>query len=323
MKKIIACIIAGIMTAGSFVSCSNSSESDSAKLNIVCTIFPQYDWVREILGEQLNAAEITLLTENGVDLHNYMSTVGDMIKISTCDVFIYVGGESDGWVTDALNEAANTDMVVVNLTEVLGDMIKEEELVEGMQEHEDGESGHDEIEYDEHVWLSLKNAEVICRYLADKLGEADSENADAYKANSDAYIIKLQELDSKYRQTVGSAKRKIVLFGDRFPFRYLTDDYGLNYYAAFAGCSAETEASFETIAFLSGKIDELGLTSVLTIEGTNHRIAETIVQNTKDKNQKIIVMDSMQSTTSRDIKNGTTYLSVMEKNLDILKSALN
>lgn len=186
--------------------------------------------------------------------------------------------------------------------------------------------GHDhehEEEADEHVWLSLKNAEILCREIADQIAAIDPDNTESYSANAAAYIEKLSALDAQYQAAVDSAANKTVLFGDRFPFRYLVDDYGLDYYAAFVGCSAETEASFETITFLANKVDELGLSSVLTIEGAQHKIAETIVNNTAIKNQQVLTMDSMQATTSTDVENGATYLSVMESNLEVLKTALN
>lgn len=264
-----------------------------------------------------------MLLDNGVDLHSYQPTADDIIKISDCDLFIYVGGESDGWVEDALKEAANKDMQVINLLDVLGEQVKEEEVVEGMEAEEEESEDEDEPEYDEHVWLSLKNAETLCTAITNALEEIDPANKDAYAANAVSYLEKLAALDGEYQTVVDNAARKTVLFGDRFPFRYLVDDYGLSYYAAFAGCSAETEASFETISFLAGKVDELGLPCVLTIEGAQHKIAETIVQNSAAKNQSILTLDSMQSTTSADAANGTTYLSVMESNLDVLKQALN
>jgi zinc transport system substrate-binding protein len=329
MKKLIACLLAGLMIMGALTACSSTNAttktSNNDKLSVVCTIFPEYDWVKEILGSHMDDEEITLLLDNGVDLHSYQPTADDIIKISNCDMFIYVGGESDQWVVDALKEAKNKDMVVVNLLEVLGDTVKEEEVVEGMESEEEETQADSEEgpEYDEHVWLSLKNAKTFSNYIASKLGEIDSANAADYSANADAYGKKLDQLDESYQQVVNSAKQNTVLFGDRFPFRYLSDDYGLTYYAAFVGCSAETEASFDTIAFLSKKADELGLNTVLTIEGTKHKIAETIVQNTKDKNQTVRTMDSMQSTTAKDAESGATYLSIMQANLEVLKDALN
>ena len=295
------------------------------KLQIVTTIFPEYDWVREIMGEQLDNAQITMLLDNGVDLHSYQPTADDMIKIADCDLFVYVGGESDGWVEDALKNAANKRLQVIDLLDVLKDTVKTEETVPGMQVEDDHEEeGHDhaEAEYDEHVWLSLKNAQTLVGAISDALQKLDPEKKDTYAANSQAYVKKLSALDGDYQAAVDGAAYKTVLFGDRFPFRYLVDDYGLNYYAAFAGCSAESEASFETVSFLAQMVDRLKLPCVLTIEGKQHKIAETIVQNTAEKNQKILTMDSMQSTTSRDVAAGVTYLSVMEKNLTVLKEAL-
>ncbi len=336
MKKFLASILVLLLAVGCFTGCKAGSDpSKDGKFKIVTTIFPEYDWVKSILGDNPAKAEITLLLDKGVDLHSYQPTADDIMKISTCDLFIYVGGESDGWVKKALQEANNKNMVVINLLEVLGDSVKEEEIVEGMQEeehdhededhdHEDGDHDHEdgEKEYDEHVWLSLRNAVKLVDSISKGMQKADADNAKTYEANAKAYIEKLKALDAEYEKAVTEASVKTVLFGDRFPFRYLTDDYDLKYYAAFVGCSAESEASFETITFLSGKVDELGLKAVITIEGQDHRIAETIVQNTKEKNQKILTLDSLQSKTSKDIKNGTTYLSVMEKNLSVLKEAL-
>ena len=504
MKKITALLLALMMLAGVLAGCGKPKDTGKAgKLKVVTTIFPEYDWVRAILGDKADNAEVTMLLDNGVDLHSYQPTADDIVKISDCDLFVYVGGESDGWVENALKNAANRNMKVINLLEVLGDSVKAEETVEGMQEgdhdhghshdeqlteddikdrtlsdfagawkslhpfllngdldkfcehraeededssttkdtyfekykaswqcdaekitingntitftygdgktvsaeytyagyqpklddegnirsvryqfettsadapkyvqfndhgHEPGEAehfhvyfgnesfealmdgatnpffapgeldaegvlemlmGHDhehEEEADEHVWLSLKNAEILCREIADQIAAIDPDNTESYSANAAAYIEKLSALDAQYQAAVDSAANKTVLFGDRFPFRYLVDDYGLDYYAAFVGCSAETEASFETITFLANKVDELGLSSVLTIEGAQHKIAETIVNNTAIKNQQVLTMDSMQATTSTDVENGATYLSVMESNLEVLKTALN
>ena len=505
MKKIFTIFLALTMAVGLLAGCgkknaAETGESDSNKLSVVTTIFPEYDWVREILGGKAESTDLTMLLDNGVDLHSYQPTADDIVKISDCDLFIYVGGESDEWVKNVLKNAVNKKMKVINLLEMLGDSVKTEEIVEGMQEdshdhghshdeqltendiedrplsdfagawkslhpfllngdldkfcehraeededssttkdtywekykaswqcdaekisingdtitftyadgktvsaeytyagyqpkrndegkirsiryqfettsadapkyvqfndhgHEPGEAEHfhiyfgndgfdalmsaktnpffvkdalsaedilDELmghdhgeEKDEHVWLSLKNAQALCVTLADALCAIDPDNKNTYIANAAAYKDKLAALDADYKAAVDGAAHKTVLFGDRFPFRYLVDDYGLRYYAAFAGCSAETEASFETVSFLTKKVDELGLPCVLTIEGAQHRIAETIVQNTAGKNQKVLTMDSMQSTTSKDVANGATYLSVMEKNLSVLKEAL-
>ena len=326
MKKIIALVLVLVLAVSLLAACGQqntigeanaAASQDDGKLRIVTTIFPEYDWVREILGDQADRADLTMLLDNGVDLHSYQPTADDIAKIADCDLFLYVGGESDEWVDDALKESANPNQKVIDLMDVLSDEIKEEEHVEGMEAEEEG------AEYDEHVWLSLRNAETLCTAITNALGELDPDHKDVYTANVSTYLQKLDQLDQSYQQAVDAAARNTLLFGDRFPFRYLVDDYGLTYYAAFAGCSAESEASFETVSFLAHKVDALALPCVLTIDGTQHKIAETIVQNTKKKDQKVLTMDSMQATTSDDVKAGTTYLSVMEKNLSVLKEALN
>ena len=342
MKKYILIFAAAFFAVFTLFAGGNKDNStyNSGAPKIVTTIFPEYDWVTNILGQNPANAELTMLLSSGADLHSYQPTVADIMKISTCDLFVYVGGESDKWVDDALKEAVNKDMVVINLLETLGDKVKEEEIIEGMQAEEeehhhddddddedtDGHHEHhheeEEVEYDEHVWLSLKNAAILCDALTDAICKIDAPNAATYKANAASYIAKLNALDAKYTEVVANSAVKTVLFGDRFPFRYLVDDYGLSYYAAFVGCSAETEASFETIAFLAKKVDELSLGTILTIEGNNHKIAQTIAQNTKAKNQKILMLDSMQSVTSKDVKNGANYLSIMETNLETLRTAL-
>lgn len=321
MKKILALLLALWIPAAVLSGCAPQDDSAASnKLNIVTTIFPAYDWVREILGAETDRAEITTLLDSGVDLHSYQPTVDDIVKISDCDLFLYVGGESDGWVEDALKNAPNKERKVIRLLDVLGDSAKAEETVAGMQEEE--HDHEEEAEHDEHIWLSLKNAQVLVAAISEALQETDSARKDTYAANAAAYVEKLSALDGEYRAAVDSGKYKTLLFGDRFPFRYLADDYGLDYYAAFPGCSAETEASFETVSFLAGKMDALGLPCVLTIEGTQHKIAETIVQNTAQKNQQILTMDSMQAVTANDAASGVSYLSIMEKNLSVLKKAL-
>ena len=403
MKKNIAAIMtASVLAVSALAGCGSSAKSaatttaaetaakaeESRKLSVVTTIYPEYDWVKEILGSNAEHAELTMLLDNGVDLHSYQPTAEDIMKIADSDLFIYVGGESDGWVKDALKEATNEDMKVINLLETLGENVKEEEMVEGMQEgehhhdhgeehdhedgdhdhehegaeaehdhededhdhehegaeaehdHEDGDHDHehesaeaehdhehhhdhgDEPEYDEHVWLSVRNAKVLCTAIEEALAELDAENAESYAANLKSYSEKLDSLDQEYQAAVDGAAVKTLLFGDRFPFRYLVDDYGLDYYAAFVGCSAETEASFETISFLSQKVDELGLKAIMTIEGPEHKIAETIKENTKTKDQQILTMDSMQATDAEDVAAGVSYLSIMTENLEVLKAAL-
>ena len=304
---------------------AKTTENTDKKLNIVTTIFPEYDWTRAILGDRADDVNLTMLLDNGTDLHSFQPAVKDIMKVSSCDLLIYVGGESDQWIEDALESAQNKDMKTINLMEVLGDSIKEEETVEGMQEseHDHDHGDEDEKEYDEHVWTSMRNAEVICDAIAETLEEMDPENKEIYQSNAETYKEKLSALDEEYQETVDNAKQKTLVFADRFPFRYLVDDYDLSYYAAFSGCSAESEASFKTVTFLAEKVDELGVKSVLTMEKSDDRIAQTVIENTKAKDQKILQLNSIQSITSEEISDGATYLSVMEDNLGVLKEALN
>ncbi len=335
MKRIFALVLCVLVFAGILSGCSTPKKND--KIEIVTTIFPEYDWVREIVGENNDRVNITMLIDSGADLHSYQPTADDIVKVATCDLFIYVGGESDAWVADVLKTAKNPDMIVVNLLDVLGDKVKEEEVKEGMEgdhdeeededhEHDEHEHEHhhegDEPEYDEHVWLSLKNAVTLVNYISEMIRALDPDNADAYAANTAAYVEKLNALDARYAAAVEAASVKTLVFGDRFPFRYLVDDYGLDYFAAFVGCSAESEASFSTIKFLADKINELGLKSIMQIENSNNRIADTVKNATNTKDQTIRTLNSLQSVTSRDVKNGTTYLGVMEENLATLTEAL-
>lgn len=323
MKKLLSLITAALLLAG--------ANCFAAKKSIVCTTYPQYDWVMNILGSK-SEFEVTLLQDKGTDLHSFQPSFKDITKVADCDLFVYVGGESDTWVGDALKNSRNKNQIAVNMMEVLGDKVREEEIVEGMQaeeeededlDHEEAGHHHDEApEYDEHVWLSLRNAEVVVNALAQNIAKLDVKNANLYTENAAAYSKQLADLDAEYLKMVKAAVKKTVLFGDRFPFRYLVDDYGIKYYAAFVGCSAESEASFETIKFLAGKVDELGLSSVLTIEKSDKKIAKTIVQSSNNKNCKILEMNSIQSVTKKDIKNGISYLKIMKGNLDVLKESL-
>ena len=321
MKKIISAILCAALCLTLFASCGGETpKANSDKLQIVTTIFPVYDWIRQIAGDN---ADVTMLLDSGTDLHSYQPTATDLIKLNDCDLFVYVGGESDEWAEDALGSTENNDRAALNLMELLGENIKEEEVKPGMQAEEEEDEGEEESpEYDEHIWLSLRNAAACCRSIADAMAKIDAENAAIYTANVNIYVEKLNALDAQYQAAVDNAKMKTILFGDRFPFRYMADDYGLDYYAAFVGCSAETEASFETVVFLANKVDELGLHAILQIETSDGSIADTIRQNTQTKDQTILTLSSMQSITSKDVENGADYLKTMQENLPVLTQAL-
>ena len=298
---------------------------NDGKLKIVTTIFPEYDWVKQIAGDS-NNLDITFLMKNGGDLHSYSPSAEDILKISSCDMLVYVGGESDKWIEEILENSVNSNIKTINLMNVLGEKAKEEELVEGMEDddHDDHDDHDDaELEYDEHVWLSLDNAQLFIKSITENLCAIDSENAGTYKANCERYLSQLDALDDEYEEAIENSKYKTLIFADRFPFRYLTDDYDLSYYAAFKGCSAETEASFETITFLANKADELNLPRILTIDGSDGKIAKTVAATSKNKDRTIYSLDSLQSVTDNEVQSGKTYIKAMESNLEILKKALN
>ena len=357
----------------SLVACNETSDKkpEQTKLSIVTTIYPEYAWVKEILGQRADSVELTLLIKNGVDLHSYKPTAQDIAKIASANMVIYVGGESDEWIKDALEATPKKGRSEINLMKALGDRVKAEEIVEGMQgfetkdvvrqkvtepaevhqperetrenakedhehhEHADPSTSsgtkehhhhdHDEeIENDEHVWLSLKNAEILVQKITVELAKLDLAHASAYKDNAADYIARIRALDGDYRKAIESAHRKTILFGDRFPFRYLVDDYGIKYYAAFVGCSAESEASFEAIAFLANKMDSDSLPAILTIEKGNKKIASAVLAASKNsKDAQILTINSMQSVTEQQIAKGESYLTIMQTNLEILKKALN
>lgn len=316
-------------------SVAESKSEETKKLSIVTTIFPAYDWVKQVVGDNKNV-EISFLIDKGVDLHSYQASAADIAKITDSDLFVYVGGESDDWAEDIIKE--NPNLKYINMVDSIGEAALAEELVEGMQDeeehdhegeehaneegehaHEEGEHEDGEEEIDEHVWLSIKNAETIVSAIEAKLAEIDPDNKAEYEKNANDYLAKLDELDKEYKDTLSSIQNKTIIVGDRFPFRYLVNEYGIKYYAAFKGCDAGSEASFETVKFLANKMDELNMTDIFIIDGSKGDLAKTIVDNTKDKNAKVLVLDSMQSTKSSD---NASYLDIMKKNLEVLKEVL-
>ena len=362
MKKIAAFAMLVFAAALTFTACSAEKSEKTPvqkKVSIVATIYPQYDWLKNVLGNRLDAVDLKLLIKNGTDLHSYKPSAQDIAAIASADMVVYVGGESDEWIEKALSATPKAGRVQVNLMEALGDRVKEEEVVEGMQaeeehhhehgdpstssgteehhEHHDKVGEHaeptaaeahnhehaEEAENDEHIWLSLKNAEILVRALADAIAKVDSTNATEYHMNAALYVAKISALDAQYRAATDSATLKTILFGDRFPFRYLVDDYGIKYFAAFVGCSAESEASFETVAFLAGKMDSLALPAIFTIDGSNGKIARAVLDaSKKSKDTPVLSLNSMQSVTDAQMQAGADYLSMMQSNLEVLKKAI-
>ncbi len=341
MKKVLSILFLSI--ALFLNGCSNNSGDD--KISIVATSFPEYDWIRQIVGDSSSNIELTLLIDSGVDIHNYEPSTEDILKISSSDLFIHTGGESDDWVDDVLEEAANETMRVINLIDTLGyDVLNashSEQAPFSNEESNDEDHGHDDhdghdhdghedehLHADEHVWLSLRNAIVFCEVILDEISQLDPENSYIYEENTIQYINELNDLDLQYKTAVDESIRDTVIITDRFPFAYMMDDYEINYYAAFDGCSAETEASFETIATLSGKIVELDTKNIVILENGLEELANTVISTVNELSSSmpeeinILSMNSIQSISQQDIEDGVTYISVMEKNLETLKIVL-
>ena len=296
-----------------------SGQADKKEFTVVTTIFPIYDWARQIVGDT-EGVKIVLLQKSGTDMHSYQPTADDMVQIAGCDLFIYVGGESDVWVENALKSASNPKRKIISLMENLGMAAREETPIEGAQA--EGKAAEGEKEYDEHVWLSLRNAQRFCSDIREALAAMDPANKEAYTACAQTYQEKLRLMDERFAADAGQYKARAFVFGDRFPFRYLMDDYGFTYYAAFPGCSAEVSASFETVIFLAQKIDELGIRVILRTENAPEGLAETIRQNTAGKDQEILTLNSMQAVTEDEITGGANYLEIMQSNLSVLWQVL-
>lgn len=288
-------------------------KQDSQKLQIVAAIFPEYDWVRQIVGED-DSVEVTLLVDDGVDPHSFQPAVSDMVAAANCDLLIYGGGESAQWLEKL--EATNPNRKTIALLPLLGERAHEEEIVEGM------EAAAEESELDEHVWLSLRNADVFCQAITEALCGLNPDKADAYQANLSAYQQQLNALDAQYQDAVNTAPKDTIVVCDRFPFRYLVEDYNLGYYAAFPGCSAETGASFETVVFLSDKVKELNLSALLVTESSDGRLAKTVAEAAGNENMPVLTLNSMQSVSAEQAKS-LSYLSIMTENLSVLQQALS
>ena len=293
----------------------NSGEMNTEKLNIVCANFPEYDWVCN-LTKGSESVDVWLLVDDGTDIHSFQPSVDDMVKVSNCDMFIYAGGEGTSWMQDMLKNVENENMTVIDMLDFPYAYV----ICEDGHDHEEEHEG--EHVYDEHVWLSLSNAQNICKYIYECLIDMDAEHVDLYEANYESYTAKLTELDDAYKMAVESSKSKAIVFADRFPFIYMMEDYALGYSAAFPGCSTETDASFQTIITLAERVDELNLKNVVVLENSATEVAQSVIDNTEQKNAGVVTMNSMQSVAAKDIDGGATYLKYMEENLESLVKAL-
>ncbi len=348
--KLTAVMLLAVLCVSMILTGCTSAESirDNGKPSIVCTAFPQYDWTLQILGDRAEDFNVTLLNHQGTDMHSFQPTAANMVSMANCDLFIHIGGYSEGWVSAALESADNHHAEVLTLLDYVD--AKEEEFTEGMEHNHDHDHGHEaeaeeadiheedefaadhddhgheedthEEELDEHMWLSLRCAQQACDAILKSICQLDPAHTENYQASAAAYMDQLHQLDHEYEEAVHHAKQPVLLFADRFPFRYLTDDYGIEYLAAFPGCSAETEASFETILYLSEEMDAHQLTTAMILEGSKTDFAKTVISNTKAENPQILTLNSMQSVNQRHIDAGVTYLGIMKENLEVLKEAL-
>jgi len=310
--------------SGGSQSGSAQSEAQEHKISIVSTIFPGYDFARAVAGEH---ADLTMLLPPGAESHSYDPTPSDIITIQNCAVFLYTGGESDTWVDSVLESMDTSNMTVISMMELVDTV--EEEIKAGMEDdhsHDasisgsEGDHSGEEPEYDEHVWTSPVNAIRMTQAIADTLCSLDGNNEDTYRANCAAYVEQLEGLDASFREIVQNAQRDTLIFGDRFPFRYFVDEYGLDYYAAFPGCSSETEASAQTVAFLIDKVQEEKIPVVFYIEFSNEKMADTICETTGAKK---LLLHSCHNVTRDEFLGGMTYVALMERNVAALKEALS
>ncbi|MDD3140717.1 MAG: metal ABC transporter substrate-binding protein [Lachnospiraceae bacterium] len=318
LNKVILFVVTVVLSVTALSACKkkeNSTKVFADKISVVATIFPEYDFLRQIGGEHIN---LTMLLPPGAESHSFEPTPQDIKAITKSNMFVYVGGDSDAWVDSILDSIDTKNTKVVTLMDCVS--LVEEKTVDGMTpEEKDGEDS-DEVEYDEHVWTSPKNTILIVQKLCDNLCQIDQDNAGDYKQNTKDYIDKLTNLDQKFQNVVDNAKRKEIVVGDRFPFRYFVDEYGLTYYAAFPGCSTDTEASAATIAFLDDKINKDNIPIVFHIELSNEKVCDAICEATGAKSE---LLNAVHNVSKSDFNAGITYIDLMEHNVEVLKEALN
>lgn len=306
--KILILLFATLFVGVGTILMLGNSRKHSDKISIVTTNFPAYDFARAVAGDK---ADIKMLIKPGAEIHNYEPSPSDIIDIKNSDLFIFNGGESDEWIEDDLIG----DTKVFKMMDAVE--LVEEEAVEGM---ESDEEESEEAEYDEHIWTSLRNAQKIINNLTDTLSEISPENKDYFEQNAKNYNQRLANIDTRFQEIISGAKRKTLVFGDRFPLRYFVEDYDLDYYAVFPGCSDQTEASNQTIAFLVDKVKSEKIPVVLKIEMSSDAIARTIA---REAGVKYLTFNSAHTISAEDFSNGKTYADIMESNLEVIREALN
>ena len=321
MKKRLLCLLLTLALLGC-CGCAAAPQDGDDRLQVVCSLFPYYDFVRAIGGDHVSP---TLLIPAGRETHSFEPTPLDVITLSQADVFVYNGGEGELWVEEILESAGENIAFSLRMMDHIDAL--EEEIVEGMEggdhghdhEHEEDEHHH-EITYDEHIWTSPVGAKELCRAICETLCAADSAHADEYRANLDAYLAQLDQLDAEFRSVVADAQRCTLVFGDRFPLLYFCKTYGLDYRAAFHGCAGDTEPSLATLKYLIDKVDEEEIPVVYTIELSSQKVANAIAETT---GAKVARLHSCQNVTRQEFDAGETYLTLMQANVAALKEGLS
>ncbi len=330
MKKILFILTILILLIAGYVFANHNlkeEEKELTKIKVVTTIFPYYDFTRQLSDDNV---EITMLIKPGVDMHNYDPTAEDIINILSSDIFIYTGGHSDVWLEDIIDEIDPSKTKIIKLFDYAN--ILEEEEIEGATsdeeehhhdyDHDHHDHDHDDVEDDEHIWTSIPNAKIILGVIKDALIEyriSFEEDYSLIEDNYNEYVVLMDELDQEIREVVASSETRYLLFGDRFAFRYFTDEYNLSYSAAFTGCSTVTEPSLRTMTFLTKKIKASGVPAILHLEGSSKKVAESLSSETK---VPILEFNSMQNITKNDFENNETYITIMKRNIEVLRSAL-
>ena len=324
MRRLLTGLLA-LVLAASLTACGHEPPQEDGRLRVVCTLFPYYDFVRQIGGD---AVDVTLLVPAGRETHSFEPTPRDVIRISEADVFIYNGGESEQWVNDILDAAGENIPCVLSMMDAAE--LYEEEYAEGMQgasghghdDHDDHDHGAEDTDaaYDEHIWTSPVTAMTLCRVIADALCQADPAHAEGYRARLDDYLTELTALDGTFREIVAEGSRSLLVFGDRFPLLYFCREYGLDYRAAFHGCAGDTEPSLSTLKYLIDLVREQQIPVVYTIELSSRKVAEAIAETT---GAQVRTFHSCQTVSRAEFDSGVTYLQLMEANADALREGLS
>ncbi len=332
MKKRIISIILTMAFCFAISGCATQppETKNDDKIDIVCTSFPIYDWVNEIIGENADLFNVSLLARNG-DIHNFQPAAADMVKIHTADLLVCIGGISEQWIDDVIKDSGIRTLR-------LFDTVPENEKLaaDGDHNHNTNHEGHSDNEYDEHIWLSLRLAERMVDAICSEISILDKQGEAVYQNNAEKYVEKLKVLDAEYKKAVNESEDKTIIFADRFPFLYMTEDYGVESVAAFPGCSTDTDASFETVVELSEKVKELDKKTILVLENSDRTVANAVIDASGNQNIQITVMNSCQSIApksvqdaetkkiqGKDLADGADYLDIMTKNLDAFRAALD